>query len=298
MDRRLKNRPRGLEIGLHPKSGPITSKTYPSPPNVPIASKTTRHSKTPALPIPVASKTYLSPKNLLVASKAYHRAQNQPSPQKGTYRFKNIIVRLKNIPAASKMSSSTSKAYPQAQNGPRRIENILIVSKTCCTQTPGRWIIEDLGGRAESSTSDRPPSAPLESHTGLSKTWADASSPERRQTDPRARHSRGSEAIQPSSGYTDDRTIAHEHRDESEVELEGRNMHASAPNASATVVHSPANAPRGLFEGEQGGWKSTSHTHERSTAQRCHKRQAAKGTHQEATEWAGSTTMSTRPRAA
>ncbi|KAF9235231.1 hypothetical protein BU15DRAFT_65063 [Melanogaster broomeanus] len=112
-------------------------------------------------------------------------------------------------------------------------------------------IIEDLGGRAESSTSDRPPSAPLESHTGLSKTRADASSPARTQTDPE--HALEGVSHQPSSGYTDDRTIAHEHQDESEVELEGGRMHTSAapPNASATVVHSPANAPRGPFEGEQ-----------------------------------------------
>ncbi|KAF9230478.1 hypothetical protein BU15DRAFT_69165, partial [Melanogaster broomeanus] len=135
---------------------------------------------------------------------------------------------------------------------------------------------------------------------GSSKTWVDAPSPAR-QIDPQAHRSsptqdcrrpgrtrqaqhagrqtpstplEGERGHQPSSDYTDDRTIAHEHRDESEVELEGGRMHTSAapPNASATVVHSPANAPRGLFEGEQGGWKSTSHTHERSTThQRCHK---------------------------
>ncbi|KAF9245749.1 hypothetical protein BU15DRAFT_70819 [Melanogaster broomeanus] len=120
-------------------------------------------------------------------------------------------------------------------------------------------IIEDLGGRAESNTSDRPPSAPLEGEQGRQLTSGSARVPHRIVEDPggRIKPSRqadrppstpleGERGHQPLSGYTDDRTIAHEHRDNSEC------------NGSALA----ANAPRGLFEGEQGGWKSTSHTHE------------------------------------
>ncbi|KAF9231208.1 hypothetical protein BU15DRAFT_68528 [Melanogaster broomeanus] len=124
-------------------------------------------------------------------------------------------------------------------------------------------IVEDPGGRVKPSTqADRPPSTPLEGERGH----------------------------QPSSGYTDDRTIAHEHRDESEVELEGGRMHTSVapPNASAT---------RAVRGGAR--WLELDQPHPREKHHTAMpQRQAAKGTHQEATEWAGSTTMSMRPRTA
>ncbi|KAF9232028.1 hypothetical protein BU15DRAFT_81710 [Melanogaster broomeanus] len=133
----------------------------------------------------------------------------------------------------SRATSNNTGAHGEGAEPPDGITDVQDSTQTQrCTndtragQRHGTRIVNDPGGRIKPSTPDRPPSTSLEGERGH----------------------------EPSSSHADDGTLARAHRVQLETEED-------CQYKGGTRDHAPA-LPSMPLEGEQGSWRSTSHTRE------------------------------------